>query len=295
MKFTYRFFQLVLTLVLIASFNRCDSNPFSGEDTIQGTSITGKVTLNDGQNPSNVFVWFEPLNISARADSNGEFNMQLPSPSAQSSGGLSGIYKLYYYMANYKIKSIDIALSGGKVQEFENNATLAKGEIPSVQLKKLIDIFTSQFEIHKTETQDDSILVFFRARAQDDVVTLKTLYSSPFDDASTLRIAGLVRSLDAENDFLRTFLYDRPGEGQLVIGNNTRNLHPMLVHIFQHAYITTFPPGRYEFIPYLIVEQSGIPDGLLDKLGREATTFCNSYVRYPIKIRHNILDTTDGS
>lgn len=270
-------------------FFQCTSNPFGEEETISNGRLFGHVTLNDEQNPGGVFVWFEPFDISTRSDSAGFYSLDLPNPSTQSVNGLNGIYKLYFYVANYEINTLDIPLTNGKHHQTNDYSTVEEGRLPPVELKKILHIEATQYELLNTETQYDSILTHFTVQAMENDVSIKSIFSFPITNPGPQFMAGLVHSLRAENPFLRTFLYENPAKGHRTstfnVSTDPINLIPMLVYIHRFE----FPDGHYEFIPYITIDQPDVPQKLLDNLGKVVMSFGLDYIDYPIKILNNEL------
>lgn len=284
-----RYFLFVICLGFLIFSLQCTENPFFSDSSIDSRSLFGEVTLDDGQIPSDVFIWFEPFDISTRTDISGKFSMKLPSPSEQAAGGLTGIFKLYYYVANYKIFYQEVAISGGKVQRSQDYTALLEGEVPPVRLEKILDINTTSFALSRLENRDWSIETRFTVRAIQDNVTIETIQSIPFGDSKMQYIGGLVYSVDENNPFEQTFLFENPSLGHhtasFAVGSGTLHLLPMVAHISQWS----FHPGHYTFKPFILVRQPGIPLGLLDNLGRQNMKFSTDYVNYPLKITNNIF------
>lgn len=269
----------------------CTSNPFSDEEAIHSQVLHGTISLSDGMIPNNIFVWLEPFDMCTRTDSSGAYSFSLPAPEAQSGGGLSGIYKLYFYVANYAIRSVDIPMANGLFEPTESTGTSEIGQLPSIELKKLVHIEATQYETHATESHLDSILVHFRMYSLEDEISVRAIFSFPVWKGGPQFMAGLVRGLDPNNSFLRTFLFENPAKGHreshFKAVPQPIDLNPFLVRIPQYE----FPDGLYEFIPFITVEQPNVPSGLLEKLGTDAVTFATTYIDYPIKIRNNLLNT----
>jgi len=57
--------------------------------------------------------------VSVRTDKRGNFILTLPSPQLQPGGGLTGSYKIYYYVANYEYAVSTVLIRNGR---FEYNS-----------------------------------------------------------------------------------------------------------------------------------------------------------------------------
>lgn len=80
-------FALLLSLII-----SCTNNPLFGDnDTAQDKHvISGRILLNDGTQPSDIYIWIEDVNISARTNSFGDFRLQIPR--TDEFAGLNGAY-----------------------------------------------------------------------------------------------------------------------------------------------------------------------------------------------------------
>lgn len=295
MKLNIRVISILFPAILLFLLISCTTNPLGKDESIQENNIFGKVTLNDGQDPGNIFVWLEPFDLSTRTDSDGSYSLRLPNPSAQSSGGINGFHKLYFYVANYKINYLDIPFTNGRVEQTSEFVTLESGELPPIQLQKILDIDAFLYEVLNTESEYDSILVHFMVQAMENDVTVKSIFSNQIVNPGPQFMAGLVHSLDSNNPFLRTFLYENPEKGHRAstfkVTTDPTLLIPLLVYIPQ----SEFADGWYEFIPYITVEQPDVPDALLNNLGKEAASFSTHFIEYPLKVRKNQLNTDFAS
>jgi len=52
---------------------------------------------------------------------------------------------------------------------------------------------------------------------------------------------------------------------------------------------TLLAPGEYEIIPFLVVKQAGIPQGLSNSLGSNLSEYTEEILNVPLKIRDNRL------
>ena len=89
-----KFFTLGLSLNLcIFIIQGCEKSPVGSEDISLGArKISGNINLNDGSDPTGIYVWLEQFNLSTKADQNGDFQLILPTPASQGpQGGLTGL------------------------------------------------------------------------------------------------------------------------------------------------------------------------------------------------------------
>ena len=105
---------LLITYCFVLFFS-CTENPLFKENinTSARQTITGRVTLENQSDHSNIFVYFEGLNILTLTDKEGNFQITLPDNIVQSNGKVSGYFYIYYYVANYRLERSRVAISNG--------------------------------------------------------------------------------------------------------------------------------------------------------------------------------------
>ena len=65
----------------------------------------------ESKNHSEIYVWLEGTELITQTDENGDFKMPLPTSSEQGTGSIvTGTYKLYFYLANYRLEYVTIEL-----------------------------------------------------------------------------------------------------------------------------------------------------------------------------------------
>ena len=156
----------------------CTKNPFgSDEITLGNREISGKVVLSEGFNAEGVSIWLEGFDISARSDANGEFKVALPPAAAQGTpSGVTGSFNLYFYLANYGLKSITVVTRNGEFL-FSQGEINKDGELNQPkELEKFLDINTVvepasistsysgvvSVDVHLVTPLNDSATVVFR-------------------------------------------------------------------------------------------------------------------------------------
>ncbi|MGH7453286.1 MAG: hypothetical protein ACRENG_18195, partial [bacterium] len=95
--------SLLMVAASLAVLSGCTSNPF-GNDKISSEKrkVSGTVGLADQANAKDIYVWLAGFNVSTYTNEQGGFEINLPPKPAQSANGaVSGIFSLYFYMANY--------------------------------------------------------------------------------------------------------------------------------------------------------------------------------------------------
>lgn len=271
---------LIITVILI----HCTRNPV-GDNKIKpkNLTVTGAVQLSDATLPEDVFVWLEGFNLSTITDSTGRFRLQLPSPETQPGGGVSGMFKIFYYVANYKFAVSIVAIVDGSFV-YGEKAVDKNGRISRQILKKLVDIETN---------------------------VTPTIF--PMDSAGYLRISVAFRN---PTEPINITAFHKPSTGELAsivikrIGDPIQEAQLILTSIWpmtqtidrdsdwtmslfsREALLTA---GTYELYPYIFIEQKDLPDELLRSIGMgyDKWRWHPDYLKIPLKLKTAVLIITD--
>jgi len=273
-------YKLLLFLFIcywLIYFFDCTENPFGGEDKISGNSIRGKIQLENNSNPGNVYIWLEVLNISARSQINGSFELSIPPPSLQPGGGIDGIYILYFYMANYQLYSLNVTFSNGNLlfpgEIFHNNGELKA----TIILSEILNIKTL-FKKKVSEGNQDTLLAYFTVRAKSKQVVFTSYVSNPLLHNEPECLVGFL--VDENERYLKNL--ERENRSHRMVNwklkNQTITLPPVLIPA------DSLSQGRYKVIPYLKILCETLPSGLLESLNIRQY---NDYLKIPLKINDN--------
>lgn len=265
-----------LTLIML----QCSENGLFDQkiSSDQHNLIRGRVQLSGEENQDSIYVWLDGLNLTTYTDSSGDFMLELPPSELQPGGGLSGVFKLYYFLANYKIQHSVLYLIDGKIERNKGDIDNEGSIYPEIWLTKLLDI--------QTETNPAKIGINYTG----DVIT--KIYLTNMVD--TVRV----------NSFL--FPWGEPGA--LIIERDSEGTNEVALIKSSHAYwemrtITEpvtwqiinkfapgfFTPGTYLFYPFLEVVQQDIPQELLNSLGEDVYAFGMDYLNIPFKQSPGVL------
>lgn len=261
----------------------CTHNPFFDDaaQTMDGSTIRGKILMNDGASSEGTYVWLQGMNISTTADENGEFLLTLPNPNIQPGGGLSGEFELYVYMGNYIIRSCQVLLLSGKVKYGQADVD-ASGHIRfPIMLQKMLTIEMNCSPSSYTVGDRLNFEMEIELTALVDPLVVQMLLV-PFEEQRL----GRVFFRDVHAAVLR--VYEYRGGGAL----RKNRIRGADQSYFVQASTTEFPlpPGTYEVVPYLDVLQTGIPDSLLASLGINPDKIDKQYLNIPY-VRPKLLMT----
>ena len=254
--------QFIFYLVVVILFlMTCTKNPFFKDDEIVGKNvIKGSVALSDGVNADNVLIWFEQNGLTARTDSTGEFELQLPPPSSQGGEGWTGEFTCYFYLAGYLPDSIQVWVREGDVQ-WEKGDIGKKGEIKQpVILNKNLET--------SVRIEPNTLFADFVGEAQG-AVTFRAL-----DERVVLKVPFMFRTTtitryilqeSMESDgypkfiFLPNLLGNSENYYLLNPGESLTLEMPISWPPVAGREFWDYPPGDYILIPYFWVEPENLP------------------------------------
>jgi len=269
------FFVIPFGLLLFAM---CSSNPiFKDKDSSSQRIVKGKVRLSDNSDPGDVFVWFEGLNASTVTDEAGEFTLQIPPPQFQPGRGMSGDFRLFYYIANYEYAISSVVIRDGYI-EYGTGDVDSEGNMNDIiVLTKLLDIKTeiSPSEIIKTDALRLTVSVSVTLVPDSPPIVVQT-YKTPDDNWLTRMIFREINN-PIDNAVLHT------AGGILVTEYISNPIQPWHMGINTHWISPRLEPGVYDVIPYLRIVQEGLPEELIKSIGENADAFHHDYLRIPFK------------
>jgi len=256
----------------------CTKNPFGEDKKISsGTrQIRGNVVLDDRSDPEGTYIWLESFDIGARADQNGFFQLNLPPPSSQGTpGGVSGVFRLYFYLANYTLASSQVVTQNGAFL-YSKGALDENGNLTGPkELEKFLDINIQVAPDSVPANFPGTIEVQINLQARLDTVTVTF-------PSSTGRTFGAVilKQIGGTAVFVFPSLIGELGRETLVIG------------LFQRARRMSFsfapqtlPPGQYEVVPHMFITHQTIPRELSNNFGQNLQEPGLQYLNLPMRRR----------
>jgi hypothetical protein len=265
----------ILSALVISFFPACTGSPFGDEEIgpANTRTITGRIALDDNANPSDIYVWLESANLSARTDSNGSFQLTLPPTSSSNGSTTGGAFDLYFYLANYRITHARVVVNNGAFA-FAQGDIDANGQLRvSAPLYKLLTIrsLASPNTVTFNHAGPIDILANVQATLDSVTVILPKVIGGILGGVILRNKATdelFVHVTDPGADTRVVARVGGEGRSWRLIINKTRGLIPI---------------GRYEIIPYLLVEQEGVPPQLLQSLGPNVQDLGRDFLKIPFK------------
>ncbi len=276
MKAASHFSVVLLVGIFFAWLWGCTKAPFGEDDISLGSrQIHGRVELSRSLNPQGVFVWLDGIDVGTRTDKNGQFTVMLPSVENQSArGGTSGVFNLYFYLANFELITTPVVLRNG-VFVYPQGEINKDGEFGKPKfLPELLHINIAVTpSVMAAPSLADTVLVEAKLSAVSDSVTVFFPKSVPG------RLGALFFRNIASGEILVFPLF--PGltlDQAEIIGKATYTT----IAVFYPARMR-LSPGKYEIIPYLLVKHDPVPPALIASLGEKVEALGPNYLMIPFR------------
>jgi len=240
-------FKKVFTACLIfILFAACEKSPLEGEiSSPPNLQIRGRIQLADNNSPEGIHVWLGSTTLTTRTDKDGAFVLALPPSASGSPVFASGIFNLYFYVANYKLISTPVTVHEGKFL-YSRGQVNQNGElISTLSMPKLLNIKTTVVFPKMIGGQLGGVL--FR-----ELNSGRIYADAPEDNAGTRAVEK--------------------------IGNE-----PRLFRFDFNLKLGVLPPGNYEIIPYFFIEQQNMPGGLLASISERAGEIGPDFLKIPFR------------
>lgn len=270
-------FALILVAVLLIQVS-CTKSPFSEEIALEPRVIKGQVDLKLTTPDDNVYIWLEGLKIDTRTDEDGFFSLEIPKELSESTSHLNGIFKLYFYVANYTIKTVNIAVKNGLFVYGEADLNKGGSLTHVVTMERILNILTIVDPQWVPHWYEGPIDVQVTLQATLDSVTV--IYPK---SVGGLLGAILLRHVETGMVFVdipdlgaTTKAYDvigkEPKSRRMVFQMNGANYRDLFL-----------PTGPYEVIPFFLIEHENLPEELLNTIGRDVEQIGVNFLRIPYR------------
>jgi hypothetical protein len=261
-------------------FSGCTDSPFDAGIAPETRSITGRVVLSDfADEKEGVYVWLEGVNIGTRTDRAGTFRLELPRELSQTGAdGLNGVYRLYFYVANYAVSHVNVVVKRGLFAYGQADVTRAGQLKDPVNLLKILTIKTIVDPPWVPQSYDGPIDVQVTLRAPLDSVTVIFPKS----------VGGLLGGMFFRNFETGDIYIDIPDVGAdtretVVVGpepKSRRQIFQLNGTNFRDLFL---PAGEYQVIPFFFVQQEKLPPELVDSLGQDVDEPTPNYLEIPFR------------
>lgn len=263
-----------LCLLAAALLLSCTENPFGSDSEISSKrTVSGTVELVGSSTQSGAYVWLEGLNLGTFTDREGNFEITLPSPGSQPGGGLTGAANLYYFVANYRLRSDQLILRNGEFLYSQGPLNEQGRLVDPVILTPLIDVDVQITPASFSTSYDSSLEVTTIIDVRVDEQQVLTVST----DLSVISVV-LVEQLGSSGAFLRTLL---SGPGRETITTLERGRHELKTRYFVTP--NFLPAGSYQAIPYVWVLQDDLPAALIESLGAQYRQYSQDYIKIPFR------------
>ena len=278
--------QLILFYLLIITsffFSGCTENILDSQPILASKNqITGTVKLNARKNAEGIYVWLEGLNIGQKTDENGKFKIEIPPFRLQEDqAGLTGVFNLYYYSANFNLESTKLVFRNGSLASqqdvINDNGELLKPQVVLQNLKiqtLAVPESVSSAEVAQAELRRESIVVILKVTLQALLGSLTVEFPTVVDN---LISPIMFRNVNTDEVFiLESRIAGLSFDDFLILGDEPVSRF-LIIELQSHH----LPKGEYEIIPYLLINRS-LPEGLLESLGENVEEFGPNYLKMPI-------------
>ena len=280
MSHKVRVISLAMFMLGCMWWGACTDSPFDNEISPVSRTIRGEVQLDDRRDArAGVYVWLQGLNLSARTDSLGRFELVIPNTLVGQNGAkVNGVFSLYFYVANYSIDSLAVVVREG-LFEYSHSGLDANGNLlEPIRLFKILTITTIVVPPEVAQTYDGPIDMQTTFRATGDSVKIVVPKS----------VGGLLGGIFFRHRQTGKIYIDIPDEGadtsdRLLIGQepfSRRQVFQLNGTNFRELYL---PTGDFEVIPYFFIDQDNMPRGLLESLGDEVEAPTVEYLKIPFR------------
>lgn len=266
--------RVIAVCTCAMTLSNCTESPISeGGISPEGRKIRGLINV-QGYNDEDVYVWLEGFNLGTRSDKIGRFTLTIPA----GSGSITGVLKLYFYVANYNIETINVVVRDGLVIYGEGDVGPDGSLFEDITLAKLLNIHTIVAPWYTKYNFDHPIDVLVTLQAIADPVTV--VYPKSIGGL----LGGILfRQLDSDNVYI-----DVPDEGAKTFDVDVITMQPKSRRMIfklsgwgnRDLYL---PAGMYEVIPYLLIQHDNLPQELLETMGQDVEKIGPDFLKIPFR------------
>ncbi len=257
-------------------FQGCTESPFEGGIAAEPKQITGQVDLVDTLNDEKgVYVWLSGLDLSTYTDSTGAFTLEMPK---NVSRDFSGVFTLYFYVANYRFNRATVVVREGKFLYGAGDIT-PDGRVKEViKLSKILDI--------KTIVEPTQVQSSYRGP-----INLQTTLQAVRDTVSVVfpkSVGGLLggmffRHLGTGQIYIDIVDVGANTRDEVLIGREPRSRRQIFELNGANYRDLFLPVGEYIVIPFFLIEQDDLPQELFNSFGEKADDLTPNFLKIPFR------------
>ena len=256
-------------ILLLISFFSCTSNPFWEDSPTIEMKITGEVLTENNQTNVPVSVWLETFDLYTTTDSVGYFSFSITN-SQTPNGSMNGPVNLYFFIHNYELDSVTAYFTNGMFSKEQTNFSEDGELLNPVEMKKILsgDVIL-HFNKNSIQTRD-TLRVSFNLETHS-AVSIDTYKYILQEDGSDFHSGLFFRSL-TDNETITIYRFNGTDQSGNSVEDKLRNLTYVENESITWTYYLlsdslNLSSGDYEVLPYLLVRQDQIPNGLIEALG----------------------------
>jgi len=232
--------------------------------------MRGTVQLENGHSPEGVYVWMEGADLQAFTDEDGSFRLNWPAGFDE----ISGIFKVYFFVANYRLDSVEVAMVNGEFLYGERGLN-STGELKGVvRLRHFLAVSSDVAPQTVTLVNNLHVTMTFSLRLQTfgDVASVVLPNTTP----------GFLSSVFFRNiETGELFVF----QGQPVTTDEEVLVGPTPVIRKMNVDYTriNLPAGNYRVIPYILVQRNDLPKDVINSIALNVLAFGPNYLKLPLK------------
>jgi hypothetical protein len=266
-------------ILLLSSFFSCTSNPFWEDSPTIEMKITGEVLTENNQTNVPVSVWLETFDLYTTTDSVGYFSFSITN-SQTPNGSMNGPVNLYFFIHNYELDSVTAYFTNGMFSKEQTNFSEDGELLNPVEMKKILsgDVIL-HFNKNSIQTRD-TLRVSFNLETHS-AVSIDTYKYILQEDGSDFHSGLFFRSL-TDNETVTIYRFNGIDQSGNSVEDKLRNLTYVENESITWTYYLlsdslNLSSGDYEVLPYLLVRQDQIPNGLIEALGGDSAFTLSAY------------------
>lgn len=263
---------LPIFIMMISLWTNCDHIFSSDEIQLDRRTINGMVKLSQESNFSNILVFLDGINIGTFTDANGTFKLTLPPNLGVSGSAISGIFDLYFYLANYNINKLRVVIQHGQFV-FGQEGLDKNGKVtPSPMLTRALRIETSLAPGYRGVASSFATKVRITAETNPVPVDLPNGSQEFLGGALLHNLAtdSVYKKIMYTAGYTQIYHFTAYQSGRdFFFIFDTKELH--------------LPPGHYRVVPHVLPNYDALAKKIADYLGIDPTILSRDFLQWPMR------------